>query len=56
MDDAVHLVPYDPVWPALFAAEAAELRAAPPADREAYTDAKSVYLEPLYRRIGVGEA
>jgi GrpB-like predicted nucleotidyltransferase (UPF0157 family) len=25
-------------------------------DREAYTEAKSAYLEPLYRRIGVGDA
>jgi GrpB-like predicted nucleotidyltransferase (UPF0157 family) len=24
-------------------------------DREAYTEAKSAYLEPLYRRIGVGD-
>ncbi|MBW4091730.1 MAG: GrpB family protein [Proteobacteria bacterium] len=39
-----------------YAAVKRELAVRYPTDREAYTDAKSVYLEPLYRRIGVGDA
>lgn len=60
--DEVELADYDPAWPVMYAAEAARLRAALKRelavrhrdDREAYTEAKTAYVEAVLTKARGG--